>query len=408
MRPETPTRIAFIEAEALVRQAGAARRTDAERVPLSRARGRVLAEAQFSPLNMPPFRQSSMDGFAVRLSDLLTGAALQIAGSQPAGADRRLALGHAEAIAVFTGAPLPDGADAVLVKEDALISGTELRARALPQLGQWIRRPGEDLASGDRLFEAGHRLSPVDIGVLATCGFHEVPCARRPVIALFTLGDELVAPGSILADGMVYDSNRAMLMTLLSEEGFEPLAWPALPDDPERIAAALRDAAGSADVLLTCGGVSVGDHDPLPALMDQEGEPIFWKVRSKPGAPVLFGRFGRSLWLGLPGNPVSVLATWLSLGRVLLDAMQGASAPRPRLKARLRSPLLKSESRLEFMRGVLSCDGNGQLWAEPDAVTGSHRLAAASRNNALLVLPEGSATFEGGSVIDAIAFGPIR
>ena len=408
MRSATLMHIAFSEAEEIVRETGSACRTDSERVLLSRARGRILSEAQFATMDMPPFHQSSMDGYAVRCADVEAQMPLQVIGEQRAGADVQLVVGKGETVAVFTGSVLPQGADSVLIKENAVrrdagpVFGT-----VVPTEGKWVRLPGEDMRRGELLFHAGHRLASADIGVLAACGLHDVLCARRPIIALFTLGDELAAPGASLARGMVYDSNRAMLMSFLAEEGFEPLAWPILRDDPEVIASALRDAAVSADLLLTCGGVSVGTYDHLPKLMEIEGETIFHKIRCKPGGPVLFGRFGSTLWLGLPGNPVSTLAMWLCLGRALVDAMQGAAAPRPLLRARLRSAFVKNENRAEFMRGTLACGSDGQLWAEADLITGSHRIAAAARNNALLVLPEGTAEFEEGCVIEAIPFGPL-
>ena len=199
---------------------------------------------------------------------------------------------------------------------------------------------------------------------------------------MFTTGDELVEPGLPLLPGQIYNSNRELLMGLLRAEGLEPVAWPTLPDDPARMQAVLRDAASAFDLVLTCGGVSAGEKDHVPLLLERHGVVHFWKVRMKPGMPVLLGGLDRALFLGLPGNPVSVLATFLALGRPLLDALQGRSEVRPRRFARLTTHWDKSHERFEFLRGRLQHGDDGVLGVAPNPADASHRLRAASDSDA--------------------------
>jgi molybdopterin molybdotransferase len=219
---------------------------------------------------------------------------------------------------------------------------------------------------------------------------------------VFTTGDELVEPGMPLAPGQIYDSNRELLMGLLRADGLEPTAWPRLPDDPRQVEIALRDAACAFDLVLTAGGVSAGEKDHLPAVLQRYGQVHFWKVRMKPGMPVLLASMDQARLLCLPGNPVSVYATYLTLGRALVDGLQGRTEPRPRWRAQLVEPIDKTHARREFVRGQLECGDNGALHVRADAATGSHRLAAASRANALVVLPEGPQRLAAGEVVEVL------
>ena len=250
---------------------------------------------------------------------------------------------------------------------------------------------------------AGQVLTPAALSLAAAVGLHDLPVHRRPTVAVFTTGDELKAPGQQLVRGEIYDSNRVLLQTLLIADGFEPVTWPVLPDDPARIQAALRDAAFSFDVVITCGGVSAGEKDFLPVLLAEHGEIHFWKVRMRPGMPLLAGRLGSAHLLCLPGNPVAVFATYLTLARSFLDGLQARSQPRARQFARLLLPISKMHDRLEFLRGKLTCDTGGQLLVEADPADGSHRLRAVSASNALIVVPEGVAEWPAGSVLEVLA-----
>lgn len=417
-----PIRIGFDEAQAIIARVAADRRLPGERVALAKAHGRVLAQDLVAAIDQPGFDNSAMDGFALRHADLDAAGEteLRLVGEQFAGPTLDLRLGPGECARITTGAPLPAGADAVVMKENTRIEtaptdGDRVRVLLAPKPGQHVRRAGEDVRAGDTLLVAGQRLTPSRIALAAGQGMDRIDVVRRPTVAVFTTGDELIEPGLPLRPGQLYDSNRELLMGLLRADGLEPVAWPRLPDEPESVASALRHAGHAFDVVVTCGGVSAGEKDHLPALLQAEGRVHFWKVRMKPGMPLLFaesysalegagGGLGEALFLCLPGNPVSVLATYLTLGRALLDGLQGHAEPRPRLRARLRTGWRKTHERLEFLRGRLWCDETGQLHVEPNPADGSHRMRAAADSDALIVLDEGERMLEAGSLVDVLVY----
>jgi molybdopterin molybdotransferase len=271
-----------------------------------------------------------------------------------------------------------------------------------------VRRVAEDVRQGECVLTAGSVLTPAMLGLAAAVGTPTLRVACKPTVAVFTTGDELRPPGDSLGAGQIYDSNRVLLQALLAADGYESVAWPTLPDAPARIEAALRDASESFDLVLTCGGVSAGEKDFLPELMARLGEVHFWKVRMRPGMPVLAAAVDRAQFLCLPGNPVSVLATYLVLARRLLDGMQGRAVPRPRLRARLSAPLAKKHDRLEFLRGALHCDDSGQWQVAPNPADGSHRLRAAAQSNALIVVPEGAGEWPAGALLEVLPLGEGR
>ncbi len=404
-----PTRIAFDDARRILDDIAARRRLPAEHVSLARAHGRVLAQPLVATLPQPGFDNSAMDGFAVRHADHKANGetSLTLVGEQFAGRTQDLTVGAGECVRITTGAPLPAGADSIVIKENTRLEGDSVRVLQTPRLGQHVRRAGEDVRIGDALLAAGQILTPSRIALAAGQGMDRLDVVRRPTVAIFTTGDELVEPGLPLRPGELYNSNRELLMGLLRADGYEPVAWPNLSDDPATIDAGLRHAGHAFDVVITCGGVSAGEKDYIPALLQAEGDVHFWKVRMKPGMPVLFadgGRLGEALFLCLPGNPVSVLATWLTLGRALLDGLQGRIEPRPRLRARLGTEWRKTHERLEFLRGRLSCDDEGRLHVEPNPADGSHRMRAAADSDVLIVLGEGEMTLEAGSTVDVLPY----
>ncbi|MDH5821451.1 molybdopterin molybdotransferase MoeA [Luteimonas sp. RD2P54] len=404
-----PTRIAWAEACALVDAVAAARLLPAECIALQRAHGRVLAEPVLATLAQPPFDNAAMDGFALRHADLAGGGAalLRLAGERFAGAGTELRIGPGECARITTGAPLPGGADTVAMKEHTGIEeGDRIRLLEVPARGRHVRRAGEDARPGDLLARAGDVLTPSRIALCAAQGLAELPVRRAPTVAVFTTGDELVEPGLPLRPGQIYNSNREQLIGLMRGAGLDPVAWPTLPDTPQQVESALRHAGHAFDLVVTCGGVSAGEKDHLPALLGEQGRIVFWKVRMKPGMPVLLaegGRLGDALFLCLPGNPVSVLATWLALGRRLVEGLQGRG-PRPRLHARLAAPWHKRHERLEFLRGRLQGGEDGVLRVLPNPADGSHRMRAAADSDALIVLGEGARDYPAESVVEVFPY----
>ena len=376
---EFPTSILFDDARAILRDVAAAHRLPAEHLALARCHGRVLAQDVVAPIALQPFDNSAMDGYACRHADLHEheSVSLALVGEQFAGHALDLRIGQGECVRITTGAPMPLGADTVVMREDTSIEGDAIWLRAGVRIGANVRKAGEDAQPGDPVLRAGTLLNAVQVSLAASLGIDRLPVSATPTVAVFTTGDELVEPGVRLQPGEIYNSNRELLMGLLRAEGLEPVAWPTLPDNPERIASMVMDAASSFDVVITCGAVSAGEKDHIPAMLQAHGSVHFWKVRMKPGMPLLAGSLGQAQFLGLPGNPVSVLATFLTLGRVLIDGMQGR-AERSRLFARLAAAIKKSHPRREFVRGTLESDETGALRVMPNAATGSHRLRAAA------------------------------
>jgi molybdopterin molybdotransferase len=326
-----------------------------EQLPTSRALGRVLAQDVVSVCDVPPADNSAMDGYALRAQD--ASQPLPVTQRIPAGAvGQPLAAG--EAARIFTGAQVPPGADAVVMQEQTELIDGQLHVRAPVAPGQHIRRQGEDVRTGSTVLPAGTRLDAIALGLAATAGAAQVTVSRRPRVALFSTGDELVMPGEPLPPGAIYNSNRFLLRGLLEQLGCEVLDLGIVPDQLDATRAALRDAAAKADLILTSGGVSVGEEDHLRPAVQAEGELTLWALAIKPGKPFAFGRVGSSWYMGLPGNPVSSLVTFLLLVRPALLKLQGATRLQPlsvTLPAGFDWP--RSDVRREFIRVRVGADG---------------------------------------------------
>lgn len=401
-----PTGLLFDEASAIIERVASGHRLAPERLALARTHGRVLAQDVVAPIALQPFDNSAMDGYALRHADLIDDGevTLRLIGEQFAGRALGLKVGPGQCVRITTGAPLPTDADTVVIKENVRIDGDSVFVPAETKPGANVRHAGEDVRAGDFVLKSGYMLTAPRVSIAASLGIDQLEVNQRPTVAVFTTGDELVEPGLPLQPGEIYNSNRELLMGLLRVDGLEPTAWPTLPDDPARIAAMLRDAASSFDVVITCGAVSAGEKDHIPSLLAEHGRVHFWKVRMKPGMPLLFGHLDRAQFLGLPGNPVSVLATYLTLGRELLDGLQGRVEPRPCFKARLTAAIDKPHPRREFVRGRLDYGDDGALHVTPNDATGSHRLHAAAQSDALIMVADGPQQLAVDDVVEVLPY----
>jgi molybdopterin molybdotransferase len=360
--------------QALERCLAAALPVVSERVVLAHALGRVLASDLRAPIDLPPWDNSAMDGFAVRSRDATRGALLEIGETIAAGAVARKALAAGHAMRIMTGAPLPPDADAIAMIEDTTIEGTHVRVGVDVREGEHVRRRGEDVRAGATVLAAGETLSAARIGLCAALGLVDVPCARRPTVAIVSTGDEIAAAGTPLGPGQIYSSNNAMLAALVATSGAVPIDGGVARDDREAILATFERAA-AADLMVTTGGVSVGDFDLVKDVLGDAIE--FWKVRMKPGKPLAVGRFGGRPFFGLPGNPVSAFVNFHEFVRPVIRRSLGDPRPfLPVLDAVLDTEVKKSAGREELVRVALSWS-DGRLHAR--ATTrgqGSHMLTS--------------------------------
>lgn len=385
--------------------AGARPVIEQEMVSTFDAVGRVLAQVQRSSINVPPLDNSSMDGYAVRCADVpAVGTTLDVSQRIPAGAvGAPLAAGTAARI--FTGAPVPPGADAIVMQEYVSFADGKATFNELPKPGEWIRRAGEDIRSGGEVLAQGIRLRPQEAGLAASVGLAELPVFRRVRVALFSTGDELVMPGEPLPPGAIYNSNRFLLKGLLEQLGCVVIDFGIIPDRLDATRAALRKATAEdrADLILTSGGVSMGEEDHIKPAVEAEGVLDHWLVNSKPGRPFAFGRVitgtDEAAFIGLPGNPVSSFVTFLLLVRPFIRKLQGmqvdlASALPVGLKLEAGFDQPKADRRREFLRARIGAEGVLELF--PNQSSGV--LTSAAWADGLIDNPAGNQIKRGDSV----------
>ncbi len=347
--------------DALLERARAQQAT--ETVAVTEALGRVLAAPVTSSITVPPLDNSAMDGYAVRLADVpAPGTRLPVAQRIQAG-EVGAPLAAGTAARIFTGAPVPPGADAVLMQEVCRADGDAVVIDRLPRAGEHIRRAGEDIRAGSEILAAGTRIGAAEMGLAASVGLGELRVFRRLKVACFFTGDELVSPGMPLGPGQIYNSNRYTLAGLVRGLGCELIDFGIVPDTLEATEAALKGAADIADVVVTSGGVSVGEADFVKAAVERLGRIEMWKVAMKPGKPIVYGRVGGADFVGLPGNPVSAFATFALFVRPFLLKRMGATRVLYRaFPARSASAWTKAGDRREFLRARLADDGRVALF----------------------------------------------
>lgn len=378
-----------------------------ESVPLTAARGRVLAADLAAPMPLPPFTNSAVDGYALRHADLATDrvTALSVAGRLAAGqALAGVALRPGTALRIFTGAAMPVGADTVLMQEDAHLDGTTLLVPPGLALGANARPAGEDIAAGSRALPAGRRLRTPEIGLAAALGQAMLPVRPLLRVGVFSTGDELAAPGAPRGPSQTYDSNRFALLALLAGLPVMATDLGILPDDSAATQAALHAAAGAQDLLLTSGGVSMGEADHVRAAIEARGRLVFWRLAVKPGRPAALGVVAGTPVLGLPGNPVAAIVNFLLLARPLILRLAGATPePLPRVPARAGFAMARRPGRREYLRMRLA-PGDPLPVATRVGTEGSGMLASLTESDAFAELPEHLAEVAPGDVLRVLPF----
>jgi molybdopterin molybdotransferase len=383
-----------------------------ETVPLIKAHGRILAQDVVSPISVPPHDNSAMDGFALRGAELLDGQAsnFKVVGTAFAGAAWQGTVGAGECVRIMTGAIMPAGLDTVAPQELVKTEGDMVQIPSgLLQAGDNRRLLGEDLMAGQAALSAGARLTPAACGLLASLGLPTVNVWRRPKVAYFSTGDEILSLGEAPREGAVYDSNRYTVAGLVQALGCELIDMGVVRDDPAALEQAFVDAAAQADAIITSGGVSVGEADHTKAMMKKLGDVAFWRIAMRPGRPMAVGRITKgersAVLFGLPGNPVAVMVTFAAFVRPALQQLMGWQAPPlPLLKAKSTEALRKKPGRTEYQRGIVSTNAAGELQVSITGNQGSGVLSSMVQANGLIVLGHAQGNVAVGDAVDVMMF----
>lgn len=386
---------------------GVSATTGTEQMPITEALNRILARDVVSAMNVPAHANSAMDGYAIRGEDIPASGTreLRVIGSAFAGRPFEAAMERGQCVRIMTGAPMPAGSDTVVIQERVQRIGDHIRLDARQQARDNVRDAGEDIRIGQVVLNAGRRLIPADIGLLASLGQAEVTVFDRLRVAFFSTGDELQPIGTRLAPGEVHDSNRYTLRGMLQRLGAEVVDIGIVRDTPQATRAAFTRAADGQDVVISSGGVSVGEADFVKATLEELGHAEFWRVAMKPGRPLTFGRVGDAVFFGLPGNPVSVMVTFYQFVQPALRKMMGESQiTNLRLPARCTSRLNKRPGRAEFQRGILEQGANGELTVRGTGMQGSGILTSMSHANCFIVLAQDCAGVEAGEIVTVEPF----
>lgn len=377
-----------------------------ERVQLHHAQGRILAESITSNIEVPPFDNSSMDGYAINTEHLTQAPhQLTVVGTSLAGKPYQGQLKQGECIRIMTGAMMPQGANASIMQENVTREGTTISFTESPKPHTNVRFAGDDIKVGDSILEAGRTLNAADLGLIASLGLSEIDVLRRPRIAFFSTGDELQRVGNPLQAGQIYDSNRYTLRAMLQKLDVELLDMGVVRDEPEAVEQAFTQAMQQADMLITSGGVSVGDADYVTQTLEKLGAVNFWKMAMKPGKPLAYGKLGNCLFFGLPGNPVSVMATFLLFVRPSILKLRGNTQTQVNeISATTTVELKKSAGRKDYQRGICHQNEQGEWLVSSTGMQESHLLRSMSQANCFIVLPREMGNAAKGSNVGIIRF----
>ncbi|MFP1908302.1 molybdopterin molybdotransferase MoeA [Lonsdalea quercina] len=381
---------------------------DTETVSIYQADGRIAATPLTSPINVPHFDNSAMDGYAVR-GDEDFSHPLPVAGKAFAGAPFEGDWPAGSCIRIMTGTPLPSGATAVVMQEHTEVSDTGVRFMPPITPGQNIRRAGEDIRENEPVLSPGTRLGTAELPLLASLGIAEVNAYRRLRVAVFSTGDELQPVGQPLQPGQIYDTNRFGVRLMLEQLGYHVVDLGIIPDDPAALRQAFTDADACADVIVSSGGVSVGEADYTKSMLDELGDIHFWKLAIKPGKPFAFGKLPHAWFCGLPGNPVSAAVTFYQLVQPLLAKLSGYSQWRlpPRMRVKTSTPLKKTPGRLDFQRGIFSRNADGDIEVRSTGHQGSHVFSSFSQGNCFIVLDAERGHVAAGEWVEIEPFSPL-
>ena len=384
--------------------------TEIERVALGEALDRVLAEDLVAEVSVPPHDNSAVDGYAVRFDDLEAEAETRLAvlGRTAAGHPLGRPLGSAEAVRIFTGAVMPEGADTVFMQEDVSVDGDHVVLPPGLKRGANRRHAGEDVAAGATVLVRGHRLRPQDVGLAASVGRTELVVHRRLRVAVFSTGDEVREPGEPLPPGAIYDANRYLLMSLMRSLAGSVTDLGILPDEAGEVRAALDEAAADHDLLITSGGVSVGEEDHVKAAVEALGSLYLWRLAIKPGRPIALGQVKAVPFVGLPGNPVAAMVTFLRFARPLILRLGGCTQVDPVLyRVRAEFSHSKKANRREWVRARLETGGDGALVARKFARQGAGILSSLVESDGLVELPEEMTRLRSGTMVDFLPFSEV-